>query len=116
MRDPVITLADGHSYERSAIEGWLREGIRVSPTTGLDLKNMKLVPNRALRDAILEWVGEHARREEEKVIAVINLTNLIFDCLYKKGAKLRERKRLNSFYPICTIFRTVTTFKFRLCV
>jgi hypothetical protein len=34
MRDPVIA-ADGHTYEREAIENWLRRGHRTSPQINL---------------------------------------------------------------------------------
>lgn len=115
MRDPVITLADGHSYERSAIEGWLREGIRISPTTGLDLKNTKLVPNRALRDSIFEWVGEHTHREEKKVRVIINSTGstLLALCEFDRVAWKTPQifYVLFVFYP----FRMETSSKFQLC-
>jgi len=48
MTDPVVT-ADGVTYERNAIEQWLRTS-RVSPRTGLLLSNVELSPNYALRD------------------------------------------------------------------
>ena len=52
---PVI-CSDGHSYERAAIETWLRSSRRaVSPKTGQPLPHRNLVPNHALRNAVLEW-------------------------------------------------------------
>ena len=36
MKDPV-QAADGHSYERQAIERWLSDGNRRSPLTGAEL-------------------------------------------------------------------------------
>ena len=56
MRDPVI-CADGHSYERGAIEAWLKRH-STSPTTNAKLDHKRLVPNHALRSIIL------ARRAE----------------------------------------------------
>jgi len=50
MSDPVI-LADGHSYERAAIEQWLARNA-TSPVTGLPLAHVHLTPNIALRKAI----------------------------------------------------------------
>jgi serine/threonine protein kinase len=47
MEDPVI-CSDGHSYERSAIEEWLRTSDR-SPMTNETLANRTLIPNRALK-------------------------------------------------------------------
>jgi hypothetical protein len=48
--DPVIA-ADGHSYERSAIEAWLQQH-NTSPLTNLQLPHKHLVPNRAIKSAI----------------------------------------------------------------
>lgn len=50
MRDPVIA-SDGFTYERSAIEGWLRKS-NISPMTNLTLPNTSLVPNIALGQVI----------------------------------------------------------------
>ena len=48
MQDPVCT-ADGHTYERAAIEEWLA-GHDTSPTTGVQLPNKNLTPNQVLND------------------------------------------------------------------
>jgi hypothetical protein len=53
MEEPVVA-ADGHSYERSAIEQWLRRSAR-SPMTNAPLGSAGLIPNIALRKAIAEW-------------------------------------------------------------
>jgi len=50
MTDPVI-CADGHSYERAAIEEWLVTN-NTSPSTGVPLPHKHLVPNIALKQAI----------------------------------------------------------------
>ncbi len=52
--DPVIT-ADGHTFERAAIERWL-EVSDISPTTGLALPSRVLIPNHTLR-ALLDEIG-----------------------------------------------------------
>ncbi|GJN26758.1 hypothetical protein PR202_gb14716 [Eleusine coracana subsp. coracana] len=54
MNDPYIA-ADGFTYEGEAIKGWLDSGHSTSPMTNLKLEHNQLVPNRALRSAILEW-------------------------------------------------------------
>ena len=59
MVDPVI-CSDGHSYERSAIEDWLRCHDR-SPQTNAPLSNKDLTPNHALRNAIEEWNKKAAK-------------------------------------------------------
>jgi hypothetical protein len=50
MRDPVCA-ADGHSYERAAIQEWLI-GHRSSPKTGAPLAHTTLTPTHTLRQVI----------------------------------------------------------------
>ncbi len=50
MSDPV-TDANGHSYEKAAIEQWLSNH-DASPVTGALLSHKNLVPNHLLRNAI----------------------------------------------------------------
>lgn len=53
MEEPV-TCVDGHTYERGAIERWLRDH-NTSPKTGLPLARRDLVPNFALRAAVEQY-------------------------------------------------------------
>ena len=55
MTDPV-TCADGHSFERAAIERWLASS-DVSPLTGLRLANKTLTPNHGLRSLARAFAG-----------------------------------------------------------
>jgi len=57
FRDPVIT-SDGHTYEKSSITKWL-ETHNTSPLTGAPLENKTLIPNHALRNAVLDWCEKH---------------------------------------------------------
>ena len=57
MVDPVV-CADGHTYEREAIEQWLGTS-DVSPKTNEPLAHKHLVPNYALRSMILDWQQAH---------------------------------------------------------
>ena len=50
MKEPVIA-ADGHTYERAAIEAWLLHN-STSPVTGDSLLHMRLVPNILIRSLI----------------------------------------------------------------
>lgn len=50
MTDPVI-CSDGHTYERQAIEEWLKASSR-SPKTNQRLLSRDLIPNHALRSTI----------------------------------------------------------------
>jgi len=53
MVEPVCT-ADGHTYEKSAIETWLRDH-QSSPLTGLRLPNKDLTPNLLMRSLLREF-------------------------------------------------------------
>lgn len=61
MEDPV-TAADGHTYDKSAIETWLRNR-QTSPKTNLRLPHTNLVPNQVLKAAIQEWNQGHEDRQ-----------------------------------------------------
>ena len=50
MVDPVIA-ADGHTYERMAIEIWLK-GHDTSPMNGQQLAHKRLVPNVIVKNLI----------------------------------------------------------------
>jgi len=55
MIDPVMA-ADGHAYERSAIERWLATK-STSPLTSEELQHVCLFPSHILRRQIREWQG-----------------------------------------------------------
>ena len=52
MLDPVI-LVDGHTYEKEAIEDWLKYR-NTSPLTGMTLPSKQMIPNYALKGLIHE--------------------------------------------------------------
>lgn len=59
MRDPVI-ISTGQTYDRSSIARWMEEGHCTCPKTGQMLEhNHRLVPNRALRNLIMQWCTAH---------------------------------------------------------
>ena len=58
MSDPVID-PEGNSYERAAIEDWLTRST-TSPVTRTTLTADDLIPNRALRESIEEYVASQA--------------------------------------------------------
>ena len=55
MFDPVLD-AEGNSFDRQALIGWLQEH-RTSPISGKPLCDRMVVPNKALREAIHEYMG-----------------------------------------------------------
>lgn len=54
MHNPVI-VSTGQTYDRTSIARWLEEGHSTCPKTGQMLVHTRLVPNRALRNLILQW-------------------------------------------------------------
>ena len=55
MVEPVIA-ADGHTYERAALEAWLLHNF-TSPVTGDFLARTRIVPNVLIRSAIATSLG-----------------------------------------------------------
>lgn len=80
MQDPVIT-ADGHSYERTAIEKWLKYH-DTSPKTGEVLPpppggvgvDKTLRPNHILRGQIIEY-KEKLAKMQPRVVSWSNMSN-----------------------------------------
>ena len=57
MRDPVVA-ADGHHYDRHAIETWLKNN-NTSPQTNEALEHKFLARSHTLRNQIQEWKGKN---------------------------------------------------------
>ncbi|GJP81391.1 hypothetical protein CLOP_g11551 [Closterium sp. NIES-67] len=70
MENPVLA-ADGHTYEREAIEQWLRVH-NTSPKTGRRLESKALTDNIAVRSMIAEWLEHRLQRRESQ-----NLDSLV---------------------------------------
>ncbi|MBA0569649.1 hypothetical protein Golob_003367 [Gossypium lobatum] len=58
MKDPVI-VSTGQTYDRSSIVRWMEEGHCTCPKTGQMLDDTRIVPNRALRNLIMQWCIAH---------------------------------------------------------
>ncbi|EOD29644.1 hypothetical protein EMIHUDRAFT_233729 [Emiliania huxleyi CCMP1516] len=63
MIDPVMA-ADGHAYERTAIERWLATK-STSPMTGEALEHTFRSPSHMVRRQIREWQQAHPGQEDE---------------------------------------------------
>mmetsp|Transcript_28743 Transcript_28743/g.37726 ORF Transcript_28743/g.37726 Transcript_28743/m.37726 type:complete len:759 (+) Transcript_28743:142-2418(+) len=75
MKDPVIDN-DGNSYEREAIEDWVRQN-GTSPITRAPLSATDLRPNRNLLDCIEEFLQRKAGEKAETVQANASADNNI---------------------------------------
>ena len=73
MENPVIA-ADGHSYEKTAIESWFNKGKCTSPLTGKQLDNSKLLDNITLRKCINTFKEDSSQKKKmnEKDIKDVN--------------------------------------------
>ncbi|KAI4372019.1 hypothetical protein MLD38_010306 [Melastoma candidum] len=58
MRDPGI-ISTGQTYERKSILRWMEEGHCTCPKTGQMLTSTSIVPNRVLRNLIMQWCTAH---------------------------------------------------------
>ncbi|XP_002510699.2 U-box domain-containing protein 44 [Ricinus communis] len=79
MRDPV-TLENGQTFEREAIERWFREcresGRKlVCPLTQKELKTAELNPSIALRNTIEEWTARNEAVQLDMARRSLNLTS-----------------------------------------
>ena len=63
MWDPVLLLEDGITYERSAIEKYLKD-TSISPSTGEPVLDHRLIPNVALRKSIEAFHVQSDRPKE----------------------------------------------------
>ena len=59
MKDPVLCVEDGHTYERVAIEQWFATGARTSPSTSAQLESTALAPNHMARKLIAALLEQH---------------------------------------------------------
>ena len=77
-RKAEVRRDSGHTYERRAIEQWLR-GHDTSPKMNARLESTHLVPAHALRNAIEEWERAHCRmiRRTDITPAVFDRTTLV---------------------------------------
>jgi histone H2A len=83
MRDPVITTADGMTYERCEIVEWLKKS-NMSPMTGDVLPTLDLKPNVALRNAIDEWISlenEKAQKVTDEPCEAGESAGIVGDCM-----------------------------------
>jgi len=62
MTDPVFAV-DGITYERENIVAYFSSGRRTSPVTGSELPSLALVPNVALKEAIVSYAELHSGAE-----------------------------------------------------
>ncbi|KAL0483466.1 hypothetical protein AKO1_014730 [Acrasis kona] len=60
MKEPALVLESGHTYEKVAIERWLRDN-NTDPLTGRTLINKNIIINHNLKKSIGEWVTKNRK-------------------------------------------------------
>jgi hypothetical protein len=68
MQNPVMA-ADGHSYEKAAIEEWFRQGKQTSPLTGEKLPHRTLTVNWNLKKLITAFLAKRPILNKEKQVS-----------------------------------------------
>lgn len=86
MIDPVV-IADGHTYERNAIEEWLVRK-HTSPMTNQELVYEAIIPNHALRRQIFAW-----KEWVEKVLPLLGGNALLEAALFEFNQRIEQAKR-----------------------
>lgn len=92
MADPV-TAADGHTYERHAIEIEMATGLSKSPVTGENFEHNRLMASRTIKNMISQWaetehkkIMEHRENmERARNAKLASDTNLICEWLIHDG-------------------------------
>eukprot|EP00803_Ostreobium_quekettii_P011725 evm.model.scf_26.16 EVM.evm.TU.scf_26.16 scf_26:134044-140940(-) len=63
MRDPVVLVETGQTYDRKCIEEWFVRGNVTCPVTGQRVNSVQLTPNFALKSLASTWVEVHGYEE-----------------------------------------------------
>lgn len=94
MVEPVIDY-EGNTYERNAILTWLKDH-DTSPVTRNPLTINNLIPNRAIRDAICDKMGQEWTKNAERIMMEQRPLPALRS---EKGpsATLTNRSKMNSF-------------------
>ena len=90
MLDPV-SAADGHTYERTAIEEWLRAGNGRSPATNEALGSRVLTPNHTLKRLIARVRDRVSRKLIHRCSSGSLLSVSQIDDLIEGGADVNSR-------------------------
>ena len=64
-----VTAADGHTYERVAIEEWLATGSRTSPTTNEPLQSTALIPQHTMKKLVCAFMDTRRRSSVDEDVS-----------------------------------------------
>jgi len=84
MKDPVIVVETGQTYERNRIEQWLKNNSR-DPLTNQQLHKRTLTPNIALRNTIEDFSKTHQVRRS--LMGSIDMSNVVLSDYQRNQVK-----------------------------
>lgn len=93
--DPVITIADGYTYERKAIIEWLRHK-HTSPITGLILSSKIIISNFSLKSLIDEMNKNDPMKLHHELKSNHEEILSIYDWLYNIGINQDECQNIGN--------------------
>ncbi|KAG8641749.1 U-box domain-containing protein 19 [Manihot esculenta] len=113
MKEPV-TIATGHTYDRSSILKWFRSGNPTCPKTGKRLRTTELIPNLVLKGLIQQYCfrngihfaeSGHKNRDITRTIHAGSLAyegtmRLVADFLAGKLTNVDDEERNKAAYEI----------------
>ncbi|WZZ16318.1 hypothetical protein YC2023_109407 [Brassica napus] len=85
MTDPVI-VSTGQTYDRTSIARWIEEGHCTCPKTGQTLMDSRILPNRALKNLIVQWCTASGVAIESEFVTDSSTTEGFVSALPTKAA------------------------------
>lgn len=85
MFDPVLDI-QGNSFERVAIEGWLRV-YKTSPLTFQPMEARSLIPNKSMRNVIHGFMGSNWRTEKQQHLPTVPVDEFISTSRRKRSCQ-----------------------------
>ena len=106
MKDPVVA-ADGHSYERTAIEQWFKGGSRISPMTGARLAHTTLIDNIRLKAVISDFIKKYPIeiQTHTDLLMAINLREEFIARALEKRERRETRQSDSDRQPVSCMCR-----------
>jgi hypothetical protein len=97
FRDPVLAQ-DGHTYEKEAIEDWIRKN-GTSPKTGQQLSIEHLSPNHIVKQLVANRIAQ----ESPANTAVPSQNNAVIKVIFLSNSEIHSVLG-NSYAPILKLF------------
>ncbi|KAJ3020791.1 UNVERIFIED_CONTAM: hypothetical protein HDU68_009969 [Siphonaria sp. JEL0065] len=100
--DPVLLAADGHTYERTALQKWFTQHY-TSPITGQRLCSLSITPNHGIRTIALPWtkiLAEQALAKKTRIHQDARILTLENVAREEREKRLALESQLNGMEAI----------------